>query len=137
MKRARTVLLGLALAGCGGDRRPALVLLREDGAVVRRFERVAFASLPDERARGLSGRPAPLAFDEALVLEFPVVDEACVTNAAVGFPITALFVDERHAVLAAEPLGAADARAPCHAGTLRVIEIDEGGAAGATRAEIE
>lgn len=83
---------------------------------------------PDERARGLVGH-APLGPDEAMLLDYPVVDQACITNAEVDFPITAIFVAASGDIVGVEPLAAHDARIPCHDGVLRVLETDAQGAA--------
>lgn len=126
--------LALALVVLCGCASPEVDLATSNGAVVHAYTAVAFAATPDARARGLVGH-APLAPDEAMMLDYPVVDQACITNAEVDFPITAIFVDASGGIVGVEPLAAHDARIPCHDGVLRVLETDANGAALAASAE--
>jgi len=128
--RARLAFALLACAGCGLP--PSVDLLAGDGRVVRTFDAIERVSTPEGRAKGLVGH-APLGPREAMVLDYPVVDAACITNAQVDFPIVAVFVASDGAIVAAEALTAHDARVPCHDGVLRVVEIDSGGTRGAVR----
>jgi uncharacterized membrane protein (UPF0127 family) len=119
----RALALAAALAGCAGEEAGARVELRgAGGAVVGSFAVVARLDTPEGRARGLVGR-APLGPDEALVLDYPVVDEACVTNAEVGSPITVVFAGADGAVRGVESLAAHDARVPCRPAVLTVVEL--------------
>jgi uncharacterized membrane protein (UPF0127 family) len=129
--RARYAVVAVFLLGCGA---PEVDLVGGSGDVVHAYTNVAFAETPDARQQGLVGH-APLGPDEAMMLDYPVVDQACITNAEVDFPITAIFVDGAGGIVAVEPLDAHDARIPCHDGVLRVLETDAHGAsfaAGAT-----
>ncbi len=125
MRRA-AFALPLVVAACGGDGAgdgARVELERADGSVLRAFTDVARAATPEDRARGLVGR-GPLTRDAAMVLDYPVVDEACITNAEVDFPITAVFVTTDGAVRGVESLAAHDARVPCHEGVITVVEAD-------------
>jgi uncharacterized membrane protein (UPF0127 family) len=117
-------LVALALAACAADAPagPRVDLLRADGSLVRELLSVERVDTPDGRARGLIGH-VPLGPDGALVLDYPVVDQACITNAEVEFPITVVFAAAGGAVRAVESLAAHDARAPCHDGVLTVVEL--------------
>mgnify|MGYP001551094349 FL=1 len=117
-------VLAVVLAGCASPE----VDLTAGGAIVHAYTNVAFAETPDARAQGLIGR-APLAPDEAMMLDYPVVDQACITNADVDFPISAIYIDSNGGIVAVESLAAHDARIPCHDGVLRVLETDASGAA--------
>ena len=117
-------VLAVVLAGCASPE----VDLTAGGAIVHAYTNVAFAETPDARAQGLIGR-APLAPDEAMMLDYPVVDQACITNADVDFPISAIYIDSNGGIVAVESFAAHDARIPCHDGVLRVLETDASGAA--------
>jgi uncharacterized membrane protein (UPF0127 family) len=119
---AFSALLGACAAG------PEVDLVGDGGAVVHAYTDVAFADTPEARAQGLVGH-APLGPDQAMMLDYPVVDQACITNASVDFPITAVFVDDAGGIVAVESLAAHDARIPCHDGVFRVLETDADGAA--------
>ena len=126
------VAFAVILAGCAS---PEVDLASSDGAVVHAYTTVTFADTPDARAQGLVGH-APLGPNEAMLLDYPVVDQACITNADVDFPISAIFVDESGGIVGVESLSAHDTRIPCHDGVLRVLETDAQGAsfaAGAAR----
>lgn len=118
-------------AGCG----PVVVFFDAQGAELRAFHSVTVADTPSARARGVIGRSA-LGADDAMLLRYPVVDEACITNAQVDFPLTAVFVRADGGVIASEALAAHDARVPCHGDTLTVVEVDEAGVPGASRAAL-
>jgi len=118
---AAFVLLACA---CGGSPEVDLV---GGGSVVHAYTNVAFAETPDAREQGLIGH-APLGPGDAMMLDYPVVDQACITNEEVDFPITAIFVDASGGIVGVEPLEAHDTRIPCHDGVLRVLETDAQGA---------
>ena len=113
----------LALCACGGPE----VELADAGAVVHAYTSVSFADTPEARAHGLVGH-APLDADEAMMLDYPVVDQACITNADVDFPISVIYIDSSGGIVAIESLAAHDTRIPCHDGVLRVLETDATGA---------
>ncbi len=94
-----------------------------DGTVLRECTEVELATTPDQRRLGLTGH-APLTPKQVMVLRYPVVDEACITNGSVSFPITATFVRADGGVVATERFGANDAPARCHPGVLDVYETD-------------
>jgi uncharacterized membrane protein (UPF0127 family) len=108
-------------------------IISPNGEVIHAYGNVTIASTPDERAQGLVGH-APLDDDEAMVLAYPNVDQACITNADVDFPITAIFVAANETIVAVESLDAHDARIPCHDAVLDVIEVDASGASVASDA---
>jgi len=118
------------LAACGGG---AVDLVGTDGAVTHAYTHVEYATTPDARAQGLAGHAA-LGPNDAMVLEYPVVDQACITNAQVDFAITAIFVDGSGKIVGVDSLAAHDARVPCHDGVLDVLETDSSGATFATGA---
>lgn len=93
-----------------------------DGMVLRECTEVELATTPDQRRIGLTGH-APLTPKQVMVLRYPVVDEACITNGSVSFPITATFVRADGGV-ATERFEANDAPARCHPGVLDVYETD-------------
>jgi len=115
-----------------GPTPPSLELVRADGAVARAFDGVERATTPEARAQGLVGH-AGLGPSDAMVLEYPVVDTACITNAHVTFPIVAVYVAQDGTIVATEPLAAHATSTPCHDAVRWVVEIDEGGTRGATR----
>ena len=117
------VAFAVILCGCASPQ----VDLTAGGATVHAYTNVSFAETPDARAQGLIGR-APLGPDEAMMLDYPVVDQACITNAEVDFPISAIYIDASGGIVAVESLAARDARIPCHDGVLRVLETDASGA---------
>lgn len=117
--RFRLALLGVVLGGCG----PSLQLVDANGVVLRECRDVEYATTPSARQQGLGARTS-LTPDQALVLRYPVVDEACITNAPVGFPIATLFVDAAGAVIAVERFEARESKARCHPGVLDVVEVD-------------
>lgn len=121
----KLALFALLLCSCAS---PEVDLVGGDGAVVHAYTNVAFADTSDARATGLVGH-APLGPDEAMMLDYPVVDQACITNAEVDFPITAVFVGASGGIVAVESLAAHDQRIPCHDAVLRVLETDADGAA--------
>lgn len=125
-------LLGL-LSSCASDPPESLRLARADGTTLRVFDDVSHARESDTRARGLSGAPA-LADDQAMVLDFPVVDEACITNRDVAFGIVAIYAGPAGEVLAVESFSAHDARIVCHDGVLTVVELGGGAASAASAA---
>jgi len=125
-------LAALALLSLGACAAPE-VDLTDAGTVVHAYTSVSFADTPEARAHGLVGH-APLGPDEAMMLDYPVVDQACITNADVEFPITAIYIDSSGGIVAAESLAAHDARIPCHDGVLRVLETDASGASAAANA---
>ncbi len=112
------------LAACSGRE---VDLVGPDGAVVHAYTTVEYATTPDARALGLIGHTA-LGPSDAMVLEYPVVDQACVTNAQVDCAITAIFVDGSGKIVAVDSLAAHDANIPCHGGVLDVVETDTSGA---------
>ena len=118
------------LAACSGGE---VDLLGPDGAVVHAYTNVTYATTPDARAQGLVGHAA-LGPNDAMVLEYPVVDQACITNAQVDFAITAIFVDGSGEIVAVDSLAAHDTLVPCHDGVLDVVETDAAGATFATAA---
>ena len=126
MKRGLVVLL----LGCGGS--TPVRFFGSDGALLRECTQVEEATTPDARRLGLSGR-APLTPREVLVLRYPVVDEACITNGSVGFAITATFVDADGGVVGTERFAANESAARCHRGVLDVYETDVTLADGVTR----
>ena len=119
------IAAALLLASCAS---PEVDLVAQGGAVVHAYTNVTFADDETARATGLVGH-APLAPDEAMMLDYPIVDQACITNEEVDFPIAAIFVDASGGIVAVESLDAHDARIPCHDGVLRVLETDAQGAA--------
>jgi uncharacterized membrane protein (UPF0127 family) len=120
----KLVALALLLCACGGPE----VDLADGGSVVHAYTNVAFAETPEARAHGLVGH-APLGAGDAMMLDFPVVDQACITNAAVDFPISAIYIDSNGGIVGVESLAAHDERIPCHDGVLRVLETNASGAA--------
>ncbi len=130
--RRRALWLSLGLCACSPSS-GEVDLVAADGAVVRAFTHVEHATTPEARAQGLGGH-APLGPDDAMVLDYPVVDRACITNAPVGFPITAVFAAQDGRIVGVESFAANDARTPCHDGVLTVVETDTSGAASAAGA---
>jgi len=126
----RVAAAAVLLAACGGSE---VDLVGPDGAVVHAYTNVEYATTPDARAQGLVGHAA-LGPSDAMVLEYPVVDQACITNAQVDFAITAIFVDANGTIVAVDSLAAHDALIPCHDGVLDVVETDSSGATFATAA---
>jgi uncharacterized membrane protein (UPF0127 family) len=120
----RIALAAAMLAACGGGE---VDLVGPDGAVVHAYTNVEYATTPDTRAQGLVGHAA-LGPSDAMVLEYPVVDQACITNAQVDFAITAIFVDGSGKIVGVDSLAAHDANIPCHDGVLDVVETDASGA---------
>lgn len=122
---------GTALTGCGPEGAcEADVRIASAGSteVVLRAC-AAVARTEAERIQGLSGS-APLAPDEALILEAPVADNFCITNEPVTFAIDAVYVAEDGTVTAVEreiPAGENGYR--CHDDVRRVIELLGGVAA--------
>lgn len=106
-----------------------------DGSVLRECTEVELATTPDERRVGLTGH-APLTAKQVMVLRYPVVDEACITNGSVSFPITATFVRADGGVVATERFAANEAPARCHPGVLDVYETDATLPDGVVRAAI-
>ncbi len=112
------------LAACSGAE---VDLVGPDSAVVHAYTNVEYATTPDARAQGLIGHAA-LGPNDAMVLEYPVVDQACITNAPVDFAITAIFVDGSGKIVGVDSLAAHDTNVPCHDGVLDVVETDTSGA---------
>lgn len=131
-RRLALWLLPPVLAACSPSS-GEVDLVRADGSVVRRFTHVEHAVTPEARAQGLGGH-APLGPDDAMVLDYPVVDQACITNAPVSFPIAAVFAAADGTIVGVESFGANDARTPCHDGVLTVVEVDASGASSAAAA---
>ncbi len=107
------------LWGCG----PPVRLLDAKGGVLRECTSVDYATTPEARQLGL-GKHAPLDQTQLLVLRYPVVDEACITNGPVSFPIVALFVDGAGGVLAVERFAAKESAPRCHRGVADVLELE-------------
>lgn len=112
----------LLLVGCGGG--ASVRFSGADGSVLRECTQVEEATTPDARRLGLSGHP-PLTARQVLVLRYPVVDDACITNGSVEFAITATFVDADGGVVGTERFAANESTARCHPGVLDVYETDD------------
>lgn len=124
MRGARlSLILSLLSATACSPSSGEVDLVGASGVVQRRFTQVEHAATPDTRARGLTGH-APLGADDAMVLDYPLVDQACITNEAVSFPITVIFADAKGAIVGVESLAGGDTRVPCHDGVLTVVEVD-------------
>jgi uncharacterized membrane protein (UPF0127 family) len=93
------------------------------GRVLRECTEVELATSPEARQQGLGGRQA-LSKNQVLVLRYPVVDEACITNSPVAFPIAAVFADADGGVVAVERFEAREAKARCNRGVLDVFEVE-------------
>lgn len=121
--RAALALLALSVAGCGPD--PARVLIARGD--VRLWEgEVEVARSEADRRRGLADH-AGLGPGQGLVLEAPVEDELCVTNAPVSFAIDAAFADGEGSIVAVErAVPAGDGSPRCHRRARWILETAAG-----------
>ncbi|HJL14207.1 MAG TPA: DUF192 domain-containing protein [Sandaracinaceae bacterium LLY-WYZ-13_1] len=121
---AWSVLVALGCA-CAGGR---VVTVETADAALELCAEVATTEA--ERRQGLRGR-APLAPDEALLLDFPTPDEICIVNDGVDFAIDALYAAPDGTVVAVErAIAAGDPTPRCHPGTEDVLETAAGVLAG-------
>ena len=92
-----------------------------------------------ERRAGLANRP-PLAEGEGLLIEFPLVGEACLTSEGMTYDLDAVFLDDDGTVLDIEKLPIEDTTPRCVDGVTTALEVRAGEAASVRvgdRAEIE
>ncbi len=81
-----------------------------------------------ERRAGLVSRPA-LAEGEGLLIEFPLVGEACLTSEGMAYDLDALFLSDDGGVLALERLEIDDTTPRCVDGVASALEVRAGEAA--------
>lgn len=98
-----------------------------DGALRLRVD-ADVARTAEARRQGLAGRNG-LDEGRGLLLVFPTEGEVCIDNAAVGFPIDALFASSAGQVVAIErSIPAGDTASRCHQPVAQVLELADGAA---------
>ena len=123
-RKAIWVCLCVGAVGCvgGGHDGDFAELVTEQGEslITLEIERLRSEA---ELMRGLQGRSS-LEDGHGVLLEFMEPSQLCVHNEGVGFPIDALFFDERNILVAVERgIPADDPTFRCHAETQRVLEV--------------
>ncbi len=119
----RSLLIALVAFGCGPD---CDELRIERGSELVASFCVTHAVTESERRQGLAGSSG-LAPSDALVIEFPLEGDACITNAPVTFAIDIAFAGDDGVVRRIDrSIAAGDATSRCEPATRRVLEARGG-----------